>query len=248
MRNPAVNVNLSARGSTDRWRGTALESGALRGWLTDRGSLTRRLKQASRRFRVVRLAQGRAGVCVDEAACLGDARPRRRNFIVREVLLECDGRPTVFAHSVIAAQALHGPLRWLAGLGSRPLGEALFGDPRVRRGPLAFRRLRAPDRRYLRAASQLAARGQPVPSALWARRSKFSVCGHLLLVTEVFLPAVACLENSLAEALAPALRDTSTPALAPALATTSEPAPVPASVPFRSGRPERTCDDSADGR
>jgi chorismate--pyruvate lyase len=207
MSNTAVNLSLPAYASRARWRGVALAAGGMRGWLTDRGSLTLRLKQTSKRFQVVRLAQGRSRVCIDEAACLvpaavrsagkkagRSASPRTLGFLVREVLLECDGRPTVFAHSVIDARALAGGWRWLAGLGTRPLGEALFSDPRVRRGPLAFRQLRAPDPRYLHAASALAARGLPVPSGLWARRSVFSAGQWQLLVTEVFLPAVADLE------------------------------------------------------
>ena len=206
MPDPAVDLNLSAHASRTRWRQVALAPGAMHGWLTERGSLTRRLKQVSQRFQVVRLSQGRGGVCIDEVACLvpakNSASPRTLGFLVREVLLECDGRPTVFAHSVIDARALAGGWRWLAGLGARPLGEALFSDPRVRRGPLAFRRLRAPDPRYLRAASALAARGLPVPSGLWARRSVF-IAGHWqLLVTEVFLPAVACLDPAGAPASA----------------------------------------------
>ncbi len=215
MANPAVNLNLPAHASRARWRQVALAPGAMHGWLTDRGSLTRRLKQASKRFQVVRLAQGRGGVCIDEVGCLvsavsgvsgrtvsRSASQRTFGFLVRQVLLECDGRPTVFAHSVIDARALTGGWRWLAGLGARPLGEALFSDPRVRRGPLAFRRLRAPDPRYLRAASALAARGLTVPSGLWARRSVFSAGHWNLLVTEVFLPDVACLDPACAPACA----------------------------------------------
>jgi chorismate--pyruvate lyase len=109
----------------------------------------------------------------------------------------------VFAHSVIDAGALRGRWRWLAGLGARPLGEALFRDPRVRRGPLAYRQLRAPDPRYLGAAAELSARGQPVPPGLWARRSVFRAGGRQLLVTEVFLPAVASLASSRGTGLAP---------------------------------------------
>jgi chorismate--pyruvate lyase len=121
---------------------------------------------------------------------------------------------------VIDARALTGGWRWLAGLGARPLGEALFSDPRVRRGPLAFRWLRAPDPRYLRAASALAARGLPVPSGLWARRSVFSAGHWQLLVTEVFLPAVACLD----------------------------PAPAPACAGAPPGLPEPVNDEYSDGQ
>jgi len=206
MRNPAVNKSLESATSRMRWHRIVLAPQSLRRWLADDGSLTRRLKAACRQFRVIRLAQGRGGVCIDEVDCIqpvthqagrgqgsGRGGPRRLGFLVREVLLECDGLPTVFAHSVIDAAALRGRWRWLAGLGTRPLGEALFRDPQVRRGALAFRQLRAPDARYRAAAAQLAARGQAAPAALWARRSVFRAGGRQLLVTEVFLPAMASL-------------------------------------------------------
>lgn len=174
-----------------------------RAWLAADGSLTQRLRDASSRFEVFRLAQRRGGACSDEVDCVrpvagGQPRrgaPRDRAVLSREVLLACDGVPVVYAHSVIDAAALRGRWRWLAGLGNRPLGEALFRDPQVRRGPLRFRQLRAPDRRYLGAAAELSARGLPVPRTLWARRSVFGAGGRQLLVTEVFLPAVACLRT-----------------------------------------------------
>lgn len=215
---PADNPFLAADAARTRWHRVVPALPGQRAWLTGEGSLTQRLKRASGAFEVVRLAQGRGGASSDEAECIrapapGQARsqwwqeqrvprrgaPRRLATLAREVLLVCDGLPTVFAHSVIDASALRGRWRWLAGLGTRPLGEALFSDPQVRRGPLRFRRLRAPDRRYRGAAAALSARGLPVPQSLWARRSVFSAGGWQLLVTEVFLPAVASLHPARAQ-------------------------------------------------
>ncbi len=212
----AADGHLSSAGAWPvRWHRVVPARLAERRWLTGEGSLTQRLRQASATFGVLRLAQHRGGACHDELPCIrpaarpgagaaggaeagatagrprGTARPR--TVLSREVLLLCDGLPTVWAHSVIDAAALRGRWRWLAGLGNRPLGEALFRDPQVRRGPLSFRRLRAPDPRYLGAAAELSARGLSVPRALWARRSVFVAGGRQLLVTEVFLPAVASL-------------------------------------------------------
>ena len=218
---PADNPFLAANAARTRWHRVVPALPGQRAWLTGEGSLTQRLKRASGAFEVVRLAQGRGGASSDEADCIrvpapGQARsqwqqeqqeqrvsrrgaPRRLATLAREVLLVCDGLPTVFAHSVIDASALRGRWRWLAGLGTRPLGEALFSDPQVRRGPLRFRRLRAPDRRYRGAAAALSARGLPVPQSFWARRSVFSAGGRQLLVTEVFLPAVASLRPARAQ-------------------------------------------------
>ena len=210
----AADGHLSSTGpGPSRWHRVVPARLAERRWLTGEGSLTQRLREASATFGVLRLAQHRGGACHDELPCIRPAarsgaaggakvgaaagRPRAtarpRTVLSREVLLLCDGLPTVWAHSVIDAAALRGRWRWLAGLGNRPLGEALFRDPQVQRGPLSFRRLRAPDPRYLGAAAELSARGLSVPRALWARRSVFVAGGRQLLVTEVFLPAVASL-------------------------------------------------------
>ena len=210
MRIPADNLLPVAGAVRSHWHRIVPALPGQRAWLTGEGSLTRRLRQASKTFEVVRLAQRRGGACNDEVDCVRPAAvrgrgpqgqqigqrsaPRRLAILAREVLLVCNGSPTVFAHSVIDASALRGRWRWLAGLGTRPLGEALFNDPQVRRGPVRFRQLRAPERRYLRAAAELSTRGLPVPRSLWARRSVFSAGGRQLLVTEVFLPAVACLD------------------------------------------------------
>lgn len=105
---------------------------------------------------------------------------------VREVLLLCNDVPVVFAHSVLPFASLRGSWNGINHLGSRPLGEALFSNPRIQRRPLAFRRLyRAhPLFRSVTRQQQLDAR------ILWARRSVFCLDLHPLLVTEVFLPEI----------------------------------------------------------
>jgi chorismate--pyruvate lyase len=95
----------------------------------------------------------------------------------------------IFAHSVAASRALKGPWRLLMTLGTRPLGAALFADPRVSRRPLRFRQIRCGHELYRRASSSL----DVAPASLWARRSLFVFHGSQLLVTEVFLPAILAL-------------------------------------------------------
>lgn len=106
--------------------------------------------------------------------------------LVREVCLDCGGEPVVFAHSVARRRDLRGPWRALARLGARPLGAALFADPRVKRWPLGFRKLAASDELHARACAALSAR----PRVLWARRSLFTLHNSPILVTEVFLPGI----------------------------------------------------------
>lgn len=154
-----------------------------RRWLLDRGSLTSRIQTRSQRFHVELLGLRRAPAGGDEAALVQAARGYSA---VREVALYSDGRAVVFAHSVAARRALRGPWRLLLTLGTRPLGAALFADPRVAREPLRFRRIRRGHPLYTAAARLLGS----APPALWARRSLFVFHGSRLLVTEVFLPAI----------------------------------------------------------
>jgi chorismate--pyruvate lyase len=156
----------------------------LRAWLSDRGSLTQRLKSRCAAFQVVPLVTGLARPNPDEYALLGIAMSTRA--YVREVLLMCNGVPVVFAHSVLPYPSLRGGWNSISRLGSRPLGEALFGDHRIQRQPLTFQLLH-PDHPLFRSI----ARQHPLSvRSLWARRSVFSLNHHPLLVTEVFLPAI----------------------------------------------------------
>ncbi|OYZ30370.1 MAG: chorismate--pyruvate lyase [Hydrogenophilales bacterium 17-64-65] len=157
---------------------------SLRSWLSDRGSLTQRLKARCASFRVVPLTTGIARPNPDEYALLGMA-PGSRAY-VREVMLLCNEVPVVFAHSVLPYAGLRGGWNGITRIGSRSLGEALFSDHRIARQPLAYRQLRQGHALFHAIARQqlLAA------SSLWARRSVFCLNGHPLLVTEVFLPAI----------------------------------------------------------
>jgi chorismate lyase len=168
----------------------------LRHWLTGRGSLTAKLMGRSSAFRVQRLHQ-RSGLCLaDEAAAIGMARPGR--VWEREVLLKCDERALVFAHTVVPLSATAADWPLFSALGERSLGATLFGDPQVRRGPLHYARLHSahPLTRRARAAmaaSELADRDLE-GRVLYARRCLYRRHQGLLLVTEVFLPAIAAFD------------------------------------------------------
>lgn len=166
-----------------RWLTSAWQAGAWRHWLTDRGSLTRRLQQACPDFRVTRLKQSPGQPNLDECGPL-DLVPSRQAMI-REVLLLDAETPLVFAHSVIPLAGLAGPWAGLAGLGNRPLGAALFTNPRIQRQALEYQHLDRRHSLYRDAARHIS---QP-PRTLWARRSLFALENHPILVTEVFLPA-----------------------------------------------------------
>jgi chorismate lyase len=157
---------------------------ALRGWLSDRGSLTRRLKARHPDFSVNPVARGFAPPFLDEVQALH--LPPKVHAYVRDVLLLGGGHARVFAHSVLPRTSLRGGWCGITRLGTKPLGEALFTDPRIQRLALTMRRLdsRHPLYRATKHHTGLGTRH------LWARRSVFCLNGRSLLVTEVFLPAI----------------------------------------------------------
>lgn len=156
----------------------------LRRWITGEGSLTARLMSASDRFRVARLAQAPQRPFADEWQALGLIRPMPA--ITREVLLICDDTPAVFAHTIVDPYHARRDWPFLRGLGNRPLGGALFVDPRVRRDPFQFARL-SPHHPLRQALQRILPALASVPM-LPARRSVFRRGGGAMLVTEVFLP------------------------------------------------------------
>ena len=164
---------------------------ALRPWLTAAGSLTARLQAHSSAFRVQRLHQRTALCLADEAQAIGMRRPGR--VWEREVLLRCDGEAVVFAHTVVPMSASASDWPLFNALGERSLGTTLFYDPLVRRGELAFARIRAGHPLMQRARAALGVDGDTV---LYARRCLYHRHRGVLLVTEVFLPAVLALRAS----------------------------------------------------
>ncbi|MGB4065705.1 MAG: chorismate lyase [Azonexus sp.] len=155
----------------------------LASWLTEPGSLTARCQRNSRQFcvRLLRYEKGQA--LADEGLRL---KQSRAPAWVREVALECDGVPVIFAHTTLSTASNGRLSRWLARLGSNSLGSLLFTHPGFQRGAIEFRRLDPRHPLFQRAAA-LGATGD----TLWARRSLHRLGAQQVLVTEVFLPAVA---------------------------------------------------------
>jgi chorismate--pyruvate lyase len=150
-------------------------------WLREPGLLTERLRACcAGATGLTVISEAEAPLAADDAAVL---RAPGSSAYVREIELTCDGRPWVFAQTLIP-QATLARQRWLASLGRAALGERLAAVAGIERGPLEFARLVAGDRLYRRA---LRDRHDP-PAALWARRSWFAIEGDRLLVQEVFLP------------------------------------------------------------
>jgi chorismate lyase len=156
-------------------------SPAASAWLREPGLLTERLRACCTGTTGLSvIAEAEALLASPDAAVL---RAAGNAAFVREIELTCDGRPWVFAQTLIPQSTL-AQQRWLSSLGRAALGERLAAVPGLERGPLEFARLVAGDRLYQRALRE---RRDP-PAALWARRSWFAIDGDRLLVQEVFLP------------------------------------------------------------
>lgn len=150
-------------------------------WLREPGLLTERLRACcAGQPGLLVVAETEAPLSIADATLLAASGSAA---FVREIELTCDGRPWVFAQTLVpqATLARHG---WLAGLGRAALGERLASIPGIERGPIEFARLAAGDRLYHRALRDR----REAPAALWARRSWFAIGGDRLLVQEVFLP------------------------------------------------------------
>lgn len=150
-------------------------------WLLDPASLTERLQAVCGEFRVELLQSAWLRPAPDERRALGLRADQRA--LVREVFLLCDGRPWVFARSVIPRATLSGKYHRLTHLGSRSLGAVLFSDPTLRRGEVHVAQLATAHALYARATQRLTRK----PPCLWGRRSLFFLRDRPLLLSEIFL-------------------------------------------------------------
>lgn len=150
-------------------------------WLTERGSLTAMLMAHFPEISVKVLFQGWQKAHLDEAH-----EQEQGHIACREVLLQSQHTPLVYAHSITSAAALRKGFHLFGRTGSRPLGALLFADPTIRRSHLSWCCI---DQRHPLWQKAQAAVGT-LPQRLWARRSVFYAGHDQLLVTEVFLPAL----------------------------------------------------------
>ena len=151
----------------------------VRAWALWNGSLTAGVRaRCPQAFELRVLRQRWVTARADEAAVLRLAPGRR--VLLREVALCCGSEPMIMARTIIPAASLRGRQGRLAGLGRRPLGELLFRDKSVHRGPFALARL------TLGQAGLAAGRWRD--TTVWGRRAVFHIGGVPLLVSEFFLP------------------------------------------------------------
>lgn len=185
-----VKIQLNRSQARQQWLKKPILSGAYRKWLIDNGSLTARLRARYADFAVQPVLLKNAKAFTDESALL--SLKASQHALIREVLLMGGNQPVVFAHSVLPRASLRGAWNGLGRLGNKPLGATLFANPKVKRTPLEYKKLPRQHPISMRVAG-LPSRdlsGEHIktsPTALWARRSIFSLNCAKILVTEVFL-------------------------------------------------------------
>lgn len=153
-------------------------------WLQDSGSLTARLKaHCQQTFSVQLRDSGWQKSMIDEALALNI--DRRQQVFCREVCLLDGEQPRVFARTIVPLSSFPALRMGLTRLGNASLGQWLFSDPAVVRGPIEVSLLPVGHLLCQHACQSAGISLQP----LWARRSCFTLRGKALLVSEVFLPA-----------------------------------------------------------
>ncbi len=167
----------------------------LRAWLTEQGSLTRRLKAHYPDVLVEVLENKWAKTNIDEAMLLGIKSTS--HAYNRAVLLMGDNSPLVYAHTVIPAACIKRGWSCFVKQGNKPLGETLFADHTIKRSNIAYQKLNKAHPIVANAHKYLTLQGYPLPQKeIWARRSLFCtkrvVTGEhsfsmQMIVTEVFL-------------------------------------------------------------
>jgi chorismate--pyruvate lyase len=144
-------------------------------WLLHTGSLTERLQALTNSFEVKVLGQATLEPDESEKAALVDYEQHK--WQVREVILYGDGKPWVFARSVLPEHLCK--TTW-ATLGNQPLGQRIFNDDNFVRSEFVITQM---NQNPLRDIDENAENGK-----LWGRRSAFKLENWHLLVAEIFLP------------------------------------------------------------
>jgi len=170
--------------SAPRWTRdvAALGAGAeVLSLLTEPGLLTERIRSACRGEFGLRIVIETHGLLSpSDASFLGVTE---LSAFIREIELTCGDSAVVFAQTLVPTATLAAE-PWLSALGRDALGPRLASLGSALREPLEFSRL-APGDELARRACHTAT---SAPCPLWARRARYRLAGHNLVVQEVFLP------------------------------------------------------------
>ncbi len=151
-------------------------------WLFECDSLTKRLRAHCTDFRVRLDSETWQPPLSDEGKRFIDTD--LDSPLIRQVYLMCDGKPWVFARSIIPETTIKSVTQELGELGTRPLGEILFTHPNMQRDAIEITLLQPSD--YWHAETL---KDYPTSvSKVCGRRSMYYLSGQPLLVQEFFTP------------------------------------------------------------
>lgn len=156
-------------------------------WLFDQDSLTQRLQSHCKHFQVRVLREGLAQVSPQEQQLF----PACDAIYSREVLLICDGKPQVYARTLIPQTTLSYANSLLRDIGNTSLGEVLFRAKNMQRHAIEITEFEQ-NSIMAKFANELTG---TAPHPLWARRSMFTLDDNPLNVSEVFLPGSFAYNN-----------------------------------------------------
>lgn len=154
---------------------------AARSWLTEPGLLTERVRGRCPAAFGLRIVDQRHDLL--DAADAQALEVTDLSAFFREIELACGGTALVFAQTLVPDATLAAE-PWLALLGNDALGPRLASMGGALREPLEFARLSPGEALFERAVRDAAA----APHELWARRARYRLATHRLIVQEVFLP------------------------------------------------------------
>lgn len=152
-------------------------------WLSETGWMTQRLRQLcgpAFRFDVIGLGSIQLGSQEQEML-----NTTETDGVCREIEFSLETEPLLFAQVVLTRRTA-GRIKWLQSNEIRPLGDELAARSDVERSDFRFSLIDCEDPLYVRSLH----RSAESADALWLRQSVFSIGDSLLLVNEVFLPAL----------------------------------------------------------
>lgn len=155
----------------------------LASWLTETGSLTRRLQAHGEDEFSVNLESNHWLLPLPDEAKLLEVKNTQRVY-QREVRLMLGESAAVYARTLVPPATFHAMRHRFQTLGNQSLGELLFTDPTVVRGPIEIACLKPGQLLYEMARGEV----KDYPTEIWGRRSRFYMNSKILLVNEFFLP------------------------------------------------------------
>lgn len=180
MENQLINIAQSSQWHSQTKRHHCSEQ--VRSWLFDKTSLTTKLENNCKEFKVKIKQQLTTN---NKVSPLSTYFPYPEKVFVREVTLHCNGIATVFAQTEIPYSTLTEEQQALMNIGDNSLGRLLFQEKSLKRGEIEVASFLEGS-----TAHQLCDLfSQSCQHPLWARRSLFYIHNKPLLVTELFLPA-----------------------------------------------------------